>query len=85
MALLLPKVTVLNVGSPVPISTTSTDQTGNQTTETLPRTLLTLAVTQSEAQKIILASKSADLTFGLLTAASQVHKGPGTTLADMFK
>ncbi len=85
VALLLPKVTVLNVGSPVPISTTTTDQTGTQTTETLPRTLLTLAVTQKEAQKIILASKNADLTFGLLTSTSSVHMGPGTTLKDIFK
>ena len=84
-ALLLPKVTVLNVGSPVPISTTTTDETGTQTTETLPRTLLTLAVTQAEAQKIILTSKSSDLTFGLLTAASNIHAGHGTTLQDIFK
>jgi pilus assembly protein CpaB len=85
VALLLPKVTVLNVGSPVPISTTTTDQTGTQTTETLPRTLLTLAVTQKEAQKIILASKNADLTFGLLTSSSAIHQGPGTTIQNIFK
>ena len=84
-ALLLAKVTVLNVGSPVPVSTTTTDQTGTQTTETLPRTLLTLAVTQNEAQKVILASKKADLTFGLLTTASGVHTSPGTTFTNLFK
>jgi pilus assembly protein CpaB len=85
--LLLPKVTVLNVGSPVPISTTTTDETGTQTTETLPRTLLTIAVDQRDAQKVIVASKALDLTFGLLTANSNVHSGPGTStlVASLFR
>jgi len=78
--LLLPKVMVLNVGSPQPPTTsTTTDQNGNQTTEQLPRTLLTIAVTQKEAQKVILASKALDLTFGLLTANSKVAPAPGTS------
>jgi pilus assembly protein CpaB len=78
--LLLPKVTVLNVGSPQPPTTsTTTDENGTQTTEQLPRTLLTLAVTQKEAQKVILASKALNLTFGLLTPDSTVKPGPGTS------
>jgi pilus assembly protein CpaB len=72
-------VTVLNVGSPVPTTATTTDDSGNQTTEQLPRTLLTIAVTQKEAQKVILASKALDLTFGLLTPDSKVKPGPGTS------
>jgi pilus assembly protein CpaB len=80
--LLLPKVTVLNVGSPQPPTTsTTTDENGTQTTEQLPRTLLTLAVTQKEAQKVILASKALNLTFGLLTTKSKVKLGPGTSTA----
>jgi pilus assembly protein CpaB len=80
--LLLPKVTVLNVGSPQPPTTsTSTDSNGTQTTEQLPRTLLTLAVSQKEAEKVILASKTLGLTFGLLTPDSVVHPSPGTSLA----
>jgi pilus assembly protein CpaB len=78
--LLLPKVTVLNVGSPQPPTTsTTTDENGTQTTEQLPRTLLTIAVTQKEAQKVILASKALDLTFGLLTNQSKVGPAPGTS------
>jgi pilus assembly protein CpaB len=78
--LLLPKVTVLNVGSPQPPTTsTKTDENGTQTTEQLPRTLLTLAVTQKEAQKVILASKALDLTFGLLTNDSKVAPAAGTS------
>ena len=87
--LLLPKVTVLNVGSPQPPTTsTKTDPTsGEQTTEQLPRTLLTLAVTQQEAQKVIVASKALDLTFGLLTTNSKIKPGPGTStqVASLFK
>jgi pilus assembly protein CpaB len=78
--LLLPKVTVLNVGSPQPPqTTTTTDETGAQTTEQLPRTLLTIAVSQKDAQKVILSSKALDLTFGLLTSDSKVKPGPGTS------
>jgi pilus assembly protein CpaB len=87
--LLLPKVTVLNVGSPQPPTTsTKTDPaSGEQTTEQLPRTLLTLAVTQEEAQKVIVASKALDLTFGLLTSNSEVKPDPGTStqVASLFK
>jgi len=78
--LLLPNVTVLNVGSPQPPTTsTTTDAQGNQTTEQLPRTLLTIAVTQKEAQKVIVSSKALSLTFGLLTPNSTVHPAPGTS------
>jgi pilus assembly protein CpaB len=88
VALLLPNVLVLNVGDPVQSTSTTTDEAGNQTSETLPRTLLTLAVNQRDAQKIILAQESgssAPLTFGLLTNTSQVKKGPGTTTANVWK
>jgi len=86
--LLLPKVTVLNVGSPQPPTTsTKTADDGTQTTEQLPRTLLTIAVTQKEAQKVIVSSKALDLTFGLLTTKSQVKPGPGTStlVASLFR
>jgi pilus assembly protein CpaB len=87
-ALLLPDVLVLNVGDPVQSTSTTTDQSGNQTTETLPRTLLTLAVNQSDAQKIIFAQKgnsAESLTFGLLTSTSKIHQGPGATAANLWK
>jgi pilus assembly protein CpaB len=84
-ALLLPDVQVLNVGSPVPVTSTTKDTTGTETTETLPRTLLTLAVTQAEAQKIIFSSKHAVLTFGLLTPDSKIKSTPGTIYKNLFK
>jgi pilus assembly protein CpaB len=86
-ALMLPNVLVLNVGDPAQSTATTTTTDGTQTTETLPRTLLTLAVDQKDAQKIILAAKTGTetITFALLTDTSQVHKGPGTTLQQLFK
>lgn len=84
--LLLPDVTVLNVGSPVATTSTTTDQTGNATTETLPRTLLTIAVTQAEAQRVVLAAKTETLTFGLRTPVSKVTThAPVTTYPQLFK
>jgi pilus assembly protein CpaB len=88
VAVLLPDVLVLNVGDPVQASTTTTDESGNQTTETLPRTLLTLAVDQKDAEKIILAETSPQgggLVLGLLTSSSKISQTPGTTYSDLWK
>jgi pilus assembly protein CpaB len=87
VALLMPSVLVLNVGDPVQSTSTTTDQAGNQTSETLPRTLLTVAVKQKDAERIILAETQATggLTLGLLTNTSQIKSGPGTTTANVWK
>ncbi|MGZ4445860.1 MAG: Flp pilus assembly protein CpaB [Actinomycetes bacterium] len=82
---LLPRVTVLGVGSTTPVSTTTTDTTGQQTTEQLPRTLLTLALDQRDAQKVLFASGNGELAFGLLTTDSTVKPGPGTTALNLFR
>lgn len=83
--LLLPKVQVLGVGSTTPVSTTTTDTQGQQTTEQLPRTLLTLAVDQDEAQRVLFAQGNGELALGLLTESSKVAAGPGTSLSGLFK
>ncbi len=82
--LLLQRVTVLGVGSTTPVTTTTTAEDGTQQTEQLPRTLLTLALTQDEAQKVILASKTFDVTFALLTKQSAVQDSPETTSTDVL-
>jgi len=70
--LLLKRVPVIGVGSTSVTSTTTTDESGAQTTEQLPSTLLTLAVSAEEAQKIIYASANGSLSFALLTDDSKV-------------
>lgn len=75
--LLLPNVTVIGVGSTTPVATTTTNQAGAQTTEQLPRTLLTLAVTQADAQKILFAQGNGELAFGLLPTDGKSAIKPG--------
>lgn len=83
--MLLPRVTVLGVGSTTPVSTTTTDQTGAQTTEQLPRTLLTLALDQQDAQRVLFAAGNGELAFGLLTDNSTLRPGPGVTALNLFR
>jgi pilus assembly protein CpaB len=82
--MLLDRVTVLGVGSTTPVTTTTTTAEGTTATEQLPRTLLTLALSQDEAQKVILASKTFEVTFALLTKDSTVEAGPTTTSTDVL-
>ena len=83
--LLLPRVTVLGVGSTTPVSTTVTDEEGATATEQLPRTLLTLSLPQKEAEKVLFASANGELAFGLLTADSEVGPNPGVTADNLFQ
>lgn len=83
--LLEPKVEVIAVGATTVISTTTTSTEGAQTTEQLPKTLFTLAVDQKQAEKIMLASTTGELSFGYLNDKSKVQAGPGTTSANLFR
>jgi pilus assembly protein CpaB len=74
--LLEERVTVIGVGSTTPVATTTTDEAGVATTESLPRTLLTLAVNQKQAERIIYASNNGELAFALLTPNSVVSAAP---------
>jgi pilus assembly protein CpaB len=84
--LLLPEVTVIGVGSTTPVSTTTTDQSGAQTTEQLPRTLLTLAVSQADAQKVLFSQSNGELAFGLLPTdgKASVKAGMRTDFDNLF-
>ncbi len=83
--ILLTRVTVLGVGSTTPVSTTTTDETGASTTEQLPRTLLTLSLTQAQTQKVLLGASTGELAFGLLTDQSASADSPETTPESLFK
>lgn len=83
--LLLPRVQVIGVGDTTVISTTTTNEEGAQTTEQIPRTLLTLAVDQDEAERVLYGAKNGELAFGLLTDKSSVKSGNGVTAANMFR
>jgi pilus assembly protein CpaB len=85
---LLTDVTVIGVGSTTPVSTTTTDQsTGDQTTEQLPRTLLTLALSPGDAQRVLFAQANGELAFALLPddGSTAVKQGSATTFDNVFK
>jgi pilus assembly protein CpaB len=83
--LLMDRVTVLGVGSTTPVSTTTTDESGASTTEQLPRTLLTLALDQQQAERVLYSATIGELAFALLTDKSTVSPGPPTTFDTLFK
>ena len=77
---------VIGVGDTTVISTTTTDEEGAQTTEQIPRTLLTLAVDQDEAERCPLRRK--ERRAGLRAAhrgLRRVKSSAGVTAADMFR
>jgi pilus assembly protein CpaB len=79
--LLLPEVIVAAVGdSASPPATT----TGGQQSTQAPSALLTLDVTQDQAQKIIFAQTQGVLYLGLRNGASDVSDRPPTTSGNLF-
>lgn len=84
--LLLPSVEVIGAGTTTMTPTTTTTATdGTQSVEQLPKTLLTLALSQRDAEKVIFASQAGQLSFGLLNDDSQVGPSQGVTSASLFK
>jgi pilus assembly protein CpaB len=83
--MLLEKVTVLGVGQTTTATSTTTTDAGAETTEVIPTTILTLSVDQTDAGKVIYASKHGQLTFALLTDGSVTSPDPGTDLDNLFK
>ncbi|HEX8004371.1 MAG TPA: Flp pilus assembly protein CpaB [Mycobacteriales bacterium] len=78
--LLLSRVTVLAVGP-----TTLRQATGTEANkESVPTAILTLAVDQTQLQKIVYASGHGQLYFALLTKDSKVAPGPGTDERTLF-
>jgi pilus assembly protein CpaB len=83
--LLLPRVKVIGVGTTTMVSTTTTASSGEQTVEQLPRTLMTLAVDQKDAEKVIFAARNSEVSFALLTEKSNVKPGPGVSSNSVFR
>ena len=79
-ATLLPRATVIAVGP----STAQPATNGAANPEALPRAIMTLALSQADAQKIIFAATKGQLYFGLLDKSSRTSKGGGATLSNLF-
>jgi pilus assembly protein CpaB len=83
--LLLPNIQVIGAGTTTMVSTTTTDPEGVATTDQLPKTLLTVAVTQAEAERVLYASSNGELSFGLLNNDSKAAPSKGVTDSNLFK
>jgi pilus assembly protein CpaB len=85
---LLPRVEVIATGAFFSDGSTSTDQNttdGNNGAVAGGQTkVVTVAVTQPEAEKLIQAAQTGQLYFALLTDSSDVKPGPGVTPLTMF-
>jgi pilus assembly protein CpaB len=75
----LPRVPVVGVGTTSVTSRTTQNEDGEQVTEEVPKTILTVALTQAEAEKLIHADRTTELTFALLTdeSAAKDERGLG--------
>ena len=83
--MLLPRVTVLGVGSTTTTTKTTTTAEGEQTTAEIPQTLLTLSVSKEEAEKVAFAVANGEVVLGLRTPESSVKSGPGATFTNVFE
>jgi pilus assembly protein CpaB len=83
--LLLPGVNVTAVGPSTAVTTTTSDaQSQEQTTEQIPKAILTLSLDQTEAEKVVFAQKDGQLYFALMTQDSRLKAGPGVDSKNLF-
>jgi pilus assembly protein CpaB len=83
--ILLSDVEVLAAGTTSLATTTSTDTTGTQTTEEIPKTILTIAVDEQDSKRVVLADSNGDLVFGLMNDDSNVKNAPPIWAFDALK
>ncbi|GAA2150405.1 hypothetical protein GCM10009844_31300 [Nocardioides koreensis] len=81
--ILLTSVEVIGVGD-TSMSSRTTTEDGKETTEQIPRTILTVAVSQEQAERLIYASRNGDLAFALRTDKSKATDNPGVTARDIM-
>ena len=83
--LLLPRVRVVGVGSTTVATRTTKTSEDEQTTEEIPRTILTLAVSQEQAERVIFADRNGDLSFALLSDTTTVAANAGVRAVDLIR
>ncbi|MBA2695613.1 MAG: Flp pilus assembly protein CpaB [Actinobacteria bacterium] len=82
--MLLPRVTVIGTGSTTQVQSTTTTADGQTVAEQLPNTLLTLAVDQREAEKVLFAQDTGTLSFALLPAKGELEDTGGVRATNLF-
>lgn len=81
--ILLPKVQVIGVGD-TSVSSRTTKDDGKETVEEVPRTILTIAVNQEQAERVLYAARNGDLAFALRTDKSTATHNRGVTALDIM-
>ena len=82
--ILLTRNLVLGVGTTSVTSRTTQEEDGATATEEVARTILTIAVTQEQAEKLIQADLTGELNFALLTDESKSADNEGAYLRDVY-
>jgi pilus assembly protein CpaB len=82
--IILARVPVIGVGTTSVGSRTTTTEEGEQVTEEVPRTILTVAVTQEEAERLVLADRTTDLTVALLGGETKSRDQAGVNPVDIL-
>lgn len=83
--IILTRVPVIGVGTTSVTSRTVTaGEEGAQVTEQVARTIMTLAVTQEDAEKLVLADRTTDLTFALLGEDTKSQDKAGVNPIDIL-
>ena len=80
---LLERVTVLADG--IETSLQKDEEEGEEVADSAIQRLITVAVTQREAEKVRFAERDGDLSIGLLNDASDVKRDDGVTGTNLFK
>lgn len=78
---LLPKATVIAAG---PTTVTPPTDATQANAEAVPLALLTLALSQRDAERLVFASQNGTLYLGLLNPQSKIAPGPGVTTENLF-
>ena len=80
--LLLPRTSVIAVG---PSTLKPVEPTAEQPAEAIARAVLTVAVTQEDAERLINATSTGELYMGLLSTTSKTSPGDGVTNTNLFQ
>lgn len=82
--ILVPDVEVIGVGQTTVLSAAK-KESEEAGTEEVPKTILTIAVDQQDAERVIFAAGTGGLTFGLLAEGTEITPNQGVTAADLLQ
>ncbi|GAA5137156.1 hypothetical protein GCM10023339_77080 [Alloalcanivorax gelatiniphagus] len=82
--IILSRVPVIGIGTTSVSSRVTTTEGGEQVTEQVPSTIITVALTQAEAEKLVLSDRTTELTFALLGTETESRDKAGVTPIDIL-